>query len=429
MSEPATSPCERLWYSDPHLLEFTAQVTAAVRSPQGTRTLELDRTAFYATGGGQPHDTGTLLATHQDGATSRWLVVDVVAHDDGRIAHHVEPLAVDAASPPRDALPPPSSRVTGQVDAARRRDHLQQHTGQHLLSAALVRAAGIETKSFHLGAETSTIDVDPALDDGALERALDLANRIVFDDRATVTHHVTPDELPRFQIRRQTFSGERIRLVEVPGFDVSTCGGTHARRTGEVGLIVALSVEKAKGLKRIEFACGGRAARAFLEQRKALTEVARELSTAPRQAAAAVRALREAEKAARKRGQALFAASLPAAAAELAATATPSGAIRLVCARRDDLEFDEAQALARAASAGAGLVVALVIPDGEGAKLLLARSADLPLHAGELVKRLASRFELRGGGSAPQAQAALADRRSIEPLLAALAEECARGAP
>lgn len=415
--------CERLWFADSHQLAFDARLTAAAVDPQGGHTLELDRTAFYATGGGQPHDTGTLVATHADGTTSRWRVCDVVAHEDGRIAHRVEPLAAAGA------LPPPGTPVTGAVDGARRRDHLQQHTGQHLLSAALVRAAGVETKSFHLGAETATIDVDAALDDAALERALELANGVVFDDRATVTHLVTPEELARFAIRRQTFTGARIRLVEVPDFDVSTCGGTHAKRTGEVGLIVALRVEKAKGLKRITFVCGGRARRAFAEQQRALTEVARELSTAPDQAAAAVRRLCEAEKAARKRGEARFEALLPAAAAELTAAARPAGAVRLVCSRRDDLTFDEAQALARAAIATPGLVVALALPDGDGAKLLLARSADVALHAGDLVKKLASRFQLRGGGAAPQAQAALADRAAIEPLFTAVATELASAPP
>ncbi|MBL8840218.1 MAG: alanyl-tRNA editing protein [Planctomycetes bacterium] len=407
----STAATERLWFHDSHRLEFDGRVVAA--RMDGTRAaVELDRTAFYPTGGGQPHDTGVLRL---EGDASGWRVDEVAATEDDRVVHYLS--RSDGGAP----LPEVGATLHGAVDAARRRDHLQQHTGQHLLSAALVRAAGIATKSFHMGATTSTIDVEPRLTDEPLERAVALANEVVFDDRATRIHLVGPDQLERFAIRRQTFTGAQIRLIEVPDFDVSTCGGTHAQRTGEVGLIAVLGVEKSKGLQRVEFVCGGRALQSFTAGRKALVEVARELSCATDLAAAGVRRLADAAKAAHKRATRWFEAGLEPAAAALAATARPVGAAALVTAWRDDLSFDEALALARATIAKGGLVVALAVPDGTGAKLLLARSNDVACGAGELVKQLAPRFQLRGGGSPPQAQAALPDRGVLDALFAELA--------
>lgn len=419
MSAPG---CERLYFHDSHLLAFDAHVVAVReegdRAENGRAILELDRTAFYPTGGGQPHDTGTLAgASGGDiAAPSVWRVDEVAATEDGQIFHYVT--RADGGA----ALPAVGATLRGAIDAARRRDHLQQHTGQHLLSQALVRAAGAETKSFHMGVATSTIDVEARVTDATLERAVALANEVVFDDRETRIHLVRPDELERFAIRRQTFTGEQIRLIEVVDFDVSTCGGTHAKRSGEVGLIAVLGIEKSKGLQRIEFVCGGRALAAFQAGRKALVEVARELSTAPDQAAAAVRRLADAEKSARKRATKRFVASLEGAARALAETAVPTGTVRLVTSWREDLSVDEAQLLARATTALSGLVVALAIPDGAGAKLLLARSNDVQRSAGELVKQLATRFQLRGGGSPLQAQAALADRGQLDAMFAALAD-------
>src|SRR5688572_26731761 len=398
---------ERLYFHDSRLLEFEGRVVAA-RMDGARAAVELDRTAFYPTGGGQPHDTGTLGA---------WRVDEVAADDAERVVHFV------TRSGDGPALPEVGATLKGAVDGARRRDHLQQHTGQHVLSQALVRAAGVETKSFHLGAATATIDVEPRLTDESLARAVALANEIVFDDRATRIHVVGPDELARFAIRRQTFAGEKIRLIEIADFDVSTCGGTHAQRTGEVGLIAALSVEKTKGLQRVEFVCGGRALAAFQANRKSLLEAARELSTAPDALAAAVRRLADAEKRARKRAGQLFAAQLDGEARALADGAQQAGALRLATAWRDDLTIDEAQQLVRAAAARGGVVVAVAAPDGDGAKLYVARSNDVALNAGDLVKQLATRFELRGGGAPAQAQAAIAERGDVAGLLAALPQD------
>ncbi len=406
---------ERLYFHDSHLLEFEARVVAA-GVQDGRHVIELDRTAFYPTGGGQPHDIGTL---------DTWQVEEVQATDDDRVVHFV--VAADPARAAEGGAPLPAVGTTlhGRVDAARRRDHLQQHTGQHILSQALVRAGKIETRSFHLGATTATIDVDARLSEAILARAIAIANDVVFSDRELRVHLVAADELDRFQIRRQTFHGARIRLIEIDGFDVSTCGGTHAHRTGEVGLIAVLGSERTKGLQRVEFACGGRALAQLEADRKIVAATARELSTSPDQVVPQLRRLVESEKAARKRARKLFEAGLDTTARELIATANavgPTGRVRFVARQLDETTFEEAQLLARRVAAEPGLVVALAVAEEAGAKLVLARSADVELHAGEAIKALAAKLPARGGGSAQQAQAALPRADDAPRAFAALAE-------
>jgi len=410
MDAPAPAT-ERLDRTDPHLLEFDARVVE-VAERDGRRALVLDRSAFYPTGGGQPFDTGRI---------GEVAVVDVVAESDegGRVFHFVE-------VPAGGALPAVGAAVHGKVDAARRRDHLQQHTGQHILSQAFVVAAQLETKSFHLGAETSTIDVDPGTTDAVVARAVALANDVVFSDRELRVHEVGADDLARFNVRRKTFHGTRIRLVEVVGFDVSTCGGTHARRAGEVGLIVVKGVEKSKAHHRVEFVCGGRALREYERGRRILGDAARRLSTADDQVAIQVAKLSEQGLALRKRVKQLFEIAADVQARELLAAAAALGGRRVVVAKLADLSLEEAQVLARklAATADAPPVVTLLgIADGEGGKLVFARSGaagDAALPAmGPLVKAMTERFGGRGGGSPGSAQGAIAKASDLDAALAA----------
>ncbi len=399
---------ERLYFTDSHLLDFEAQVVETLER-DGRRAIVLDRTAFHPTGGGQPHDTGTFA-----GAQGEWRVDEVVADEEsGRILHFVS--RGDGSA----ALPASGAALRGRVDAARRRDLLQQHSGQHILSQAFVQACGAATHSFHLGTASSTIDVDPRVDDAALAMAVDLANDVVFSDRPTRVHLVGADELERFKIRRQTFHGERIRLVEIEGFDVSTCGGTHAQRTGEIGLIAALSVEKAKGLQRVEFVCGGRALRALDETRRVVGETARRLSVSADELPAQVARLLESEKAARKRARTWFELAADAQAAELLARAEPVGAARVVVATLADHSFEEAQLLGKKLTERGPVVALLAVADPATPKLLFSRSSDPSLVAfslDTLVKQVAEHFNGRGGGSPTFAQASIDAARLSDAL-------------
>ncbi|MBC7224597.1 MAG: alanyl-tRNA editing protein, partial [Anaerolineae bacterium] len=227
----------RLYYDDPYLTEFTARVVERLEW-DGHPAVVLDRTAFYPTSGGQPHDTGRLQDVR---------VVGVEEDPEGRVVHLLErPLQAD--------------EVRGQVDWARRFDHMQQHTGQHILSQACWRTLRAETVGFHLGEEAATIDLDvPDLDLAALERAEVLANDIVCQDLPVHTAFLTDDEAATLPLRKPPAVHGKIRVVQVEGFDASACGGTHVRRTGEVGPIAVVRVEHRGRESRVHFLCGHRA--------------------------------------------------------------------------------------------------------------------------------------------------------------------------
>src|ERR1700749_1934240 len=231
---------ERLYYTDSHLLEFDACVVSVSKLEDGRALVALDRTAFYPTGGGQPNDTGTLGPAR---------VSDCLEDDEAGVLHVVE----------GDA-PQGGASLRGRVDAARRRDHMQQHTGQHILSQAFVELYGAQTRSFRMTSDACEIDVelsDPS--DERVERAVTRANEIVWDDRVVRVHNVTPEEAARLPLRKDSAREGELRVIEIEGFDFSPCGGTHAASTGEVGCVVARQWERAKGLVRVTFAAGGRA--------------------------------------------------------------------------------------------------------------------------------------------------------------------------
>jgi len=231
---------ERLHYDDAYLLRFSARVVEHTQW-EGRPAVVLDRTAFYATGGGQPHDTGIL-----DGVG----VVDVVEREsDGAVVHVL-------AAP----LPPGTVDVEGEVDRARRLDLTRQHTGQHIISAAFVEVLGANTVSFHLSADYATIDLDRSpLTAEDLARVEDLANEVVMENRPVISRFVSRDELPALTLRKPLAHAGPVRIVEVPGFDCSACGGTHVRATGELGLIKLVRAERRGTESRVEFLCGGRA--------------------------------------------------------------------------------------------------------------------------------------------------------------------------
>jgi alanyl-tRNA synthetase len=229
---------ERLYYTDCYLREFEARVLRSEAAPNGFKVY-LDRTAFYPTSGGQPTDSGTIAGIQ---------VLEAVDEGD-EIAHIL-----------RQA--PEAEGVSGKIDWTRRFDHMQQHTGQHILSAAFGRIGGYKTVSFHLGEESSSIDLDSdRLGVRQLEEAEDAANQVVFENRAVRISFQPAGEASRLELRKPTSREGEVRLVEVEGFDLSACGGTHVSRTGAVGLILVRKVERMKGLTRVEFMCGGRAHR------------------------------------------------------------------------------------------------------------------------------------------------------------------------
>jgi len=246
---------ERRDYDDPYTRRFTARIAAAGEH-HGRPAVELEATWFFPEGGGQEADRGRLGPS---------AVVDVQAGDDGRVWHVVEGPALD-----------PYLEHEAELDWARRFDHMQQHTGQHVLSAAFERELGLATLSSHLGEERSSIELDARdADWRAIERVERAANAVIWDNRPVLRHWVDDEGVKRFALRKPPRFTGRIRIVEVPDWDVSACGGTHTERTGEVGMVKIVRWEKVRGNVRFEFLCGGRALRDFEWRTESLVEAAK----------------------------------------------------------------------------------------------------------------------------------------------------------
>jgi alanyl-tRNA synthetase len=252
---------EKLYWPDP----FATTFEAAARGGDlgGKPSIVLDRTLFYPESGGQLADTGTLAIA---GRTLR--VVDVQVADDGTIHHLVEG-SLDGLE---------GAAANGTIDVARRRDHMAQHTGQHALSRALVDVARAETVSSRLGATSCTIDVEGALAERDVARAEDLVNAVIMDDVGVRQLFPTPEELPKLPLRRPPKVDRGIRVIDIEGFDMSPCGGTHCTRTGQIGVVRVVGLEKYKGGWRVTFHAGRRAIDDARKKEAVLAELAREFT-------------------------------------------------------------------------------------------------------------------------------------------------------
>jgi alanyl-tRNA synthetase len=395
---------ERLYYTDSHLTEFDAVVVSAVEVSQDRWGVVLDRTAFYPTGGGQPHDTGTLAGAR---------VVDCIDRDTEGVLHVVE-----------GAAPAVGERVGGRVDWARRLEHIQQHTGQHVLSQAFVQLFGAPTRSFRMLERVCEIDVelkDPT--DERVEQAVDLANRIVWEDRAVRVLAVTPEDAARLPLRKDSAREGSLRVVEIEDFDLSPCGGTHARRTGEVGVIVARSWERAKGLTRIEFAAGGRAVADYRLANRAARAVAAAFSAGREDAAGNAARLVEENKQLARRVRALEESAAKVEAAELIAEASRAGGgeggsgSQVIARVFDGRDAESLKRLAATLASHAGVVALLGSRGGGEGRLVFARAPDAAGDMNALMREACAALGGRGGGRPEMAQGG---GRGVEKLPAAI---------
>jgi len=383
---------DRLYYTDPYLREFDATVQRV--ETRGGRTLvTLDRTAFYPTSGGQPFDTGTL---------GPFRVVDVVDEEDGSISHVVEPGTEN--QPGTGNLEPGTAHlVRGAIDWPRRFDHMQQHTGQHVLSAAFERLSHVRTVSFHLGADVSTIDLAREASPREIAAAEDEANRVVWEDRPVAIRFASAEEASRLPLRKEPARGGTLRLIDVEQFDLSACGGTHVARTGAIGVIAVARWERFKGGQRLEFVCGGRALRAYRVLRDATASSIRQLSVLPAELPAAIeRLVGEAREQTRARS-ALQQELARYRADELATAAEPVGVARLV-AMAIDADATGLKTIAAAIAAKPGHIAA-VVSRSSPALVVIARAEGLTLSAQHVIAALAAKFGGRGGGRPELAQA------------------------
>ncbi len=380
---------ERLYYNDSYAREFRGRV---IDSADGGKRVYLDRTAFYPTSGGQPFDVGTLGG----------VAVREVVDEEGRIAHVME-------------TPLEATDVEGRLDWARRFDHMQQHTGQHLLSAVLIELFDITTVSFHMGGVTSTIEVAaPALEAKRIERVEERCAEIVAEARpVSITYEDSSADLA---LRKASAREGTLRIVSIDRLDRSACGGTHVRTTAEIGTLLIRKTEKIRGNVRIEFVCGLRAIRHARQDFRTLTEISRLVSVPFEETPALVAAQVDKAKALEKSVQRLAAELAQREGRELyAATAPDADGVRRVTQRGaiDDAMRARAQAFVAGSKA-----VFLAVCDNPPS-VLLAASADSGVHAGDRVKAAVTAAGGRGGGNQALAQGSV-PASSLEGVIQAI---------
>jgi alanyl-tRNA synthetase len=386
---------ERLYYRDCYLREFRARV---LETSEDGRRVYLDRTAFYPSSGGQPFDTGTL------GGAS---VLDVLDEQE-RVAH-----VVDAPLSPGEIT---GGEITGQINWERRFDHMQQHSGQHLLSAVLEKLFQIPTVSFHLGAEASTIDLGtPSLSTGQMEQAEERCAEIVRQARPVA---IAFDEAAAdLGLRKASERTGTLRIVSIEGIDRSACGGTHVGTTAEIGPVFLRKTEKIRGNVRLEFVCGLRALRQARADFRTLQDISRHLSApaseTPALVAAQIERVKSIEKSAQRMATEL---ALREGKEQWAAAAPDADGIRRATVRGaiDDLLRVRAQAFC---SQGHAVFLAL---SQDPPSVLLAASVDSGLHAGERVKAAVTAAGGRGGGNPALAQGSLPPGSDLDAIGRAL---------
>jgi alanyl-tRNA synthetase len=389
---------ERLYYTDSYLTDFEATVVESGEI-DGRPYVVLDRSAFYPTSGGQPHDTGML-----DGRA----VVDVMdREEDGAVLHVLDrPSDVEAGLQPRDVASVAAGlqpRVHGHVDWSRRLDHMQHHTGQHVLSAAFMRTANLPTVSFHLGAELCTIDLAGSAGFDQVRSAEDAANVVVWENRPVAVRFVSEAEAAQLPLRKAPGRGGTLRIVEVADFDLSACGGTHVPRTGVIGAIAVQSWEKYKGGTRVSFVCGGRVIGRFRGYRDTMADVVRQLSIQPEELPAAVFRLQGETRELRQQVRALGEALAGHEADALVRGAEPVGQALVVCRVIEGRDAAGLKSLAQAV-ASKSRHIAVLVSGAEPVQVVIARADDAPGDAAALLKALVAKFGGRGGGKPEAAQ-------------------------
>jgi alanyl-tRNA synthetase len=373
----------RLYYTEQDRRTFEA-VVQSCRRVDDRLCVQLDATAFYPSSGGQPFDTGRL---------GQAAVLDVFENDEGTIEHVVD-VPLDAGA-----------RVSGVIDWTRRFDHMQQHTGQHILSAAFDRTAGVRTQSFHLGSTTSTIDLAREVTTAECDRAERETNQIMWEDRPVTVRFATPEEALRLPLRKESSRSGLLRLVEVESFDLSACGGTHVARAGMIGSLVIVQAERFKGGSRVTFVCGGRALASHRQLRSVVSGVTRALSVSSEHAVAAVeRVIADARETARhgRKAQELLAHYK---GDEMRREAETIGPCRVVLRAEPGYDAAALKGLASAVVSAPG-TIALLCGAGQPAAVVLACGAGVTVNAGALLKDMLAAIGGRGGGTAAMAQGA-----------------------
>jgi alanyl-tRNA synthetase len=391
---------ERLYYRDSFLREFDAQVISCEKEGERWKVV-LDRTAFYPTSGGQPHDLGKLNGVP---------VIEVAEGENEKVVHYTSAAI-------------PAGAVHGEIDWPRRLDHMQQHTGQHLLSAAFIELFKFPTVSFHLGKEISTIDLEaPAIVPRHLEEAERRVNEIIFEDRVVAVQFGTAEELAEAGIRKKVEREGVLRAIEVVGFDRQPCGGTHLERTGQAGLLLIRKLERRRDLWRVEFVCGYRALAAARGDFAALGQAASLLSCGlpdvPAVLAKMIEEKRGLHGAVKRLEERL--AEQEARALLATGSAEKQGGVRIVARALEEATPGYLGLIAGKLVGEAG-VVALLASRGTG-HVVFAQSKGFQNDMGALLRETLKEFGGKGGGAKDFAQGSMPDPAKADELLARAAE-------
>ncbi len=393
---------DRLYYADSFLRAFSAHVADIREASRADGVsiwqIALDRTVFYPTSGGQPGDTGVLTANSRGGVMLEVPVESVEEDEQGTVWHFTrKPLLAGTV-------------VQGAIDWSRRLDHIQQHSGQHLLSAVFVRELNAPTVSFHLGEAISAIDLATGpIAHHSLERIERIANELIAEDRAVTVRTVERGEaealLAAGRLRKLPEREGSIRLIEIADYDLNACGGTHVRSTGQIGGLLLRGVEKVSRGFRVSFVCGLRAAVAARHDFALLSRTAGLLSIGSDEIPAAIERLKAGAKIADKERQRLREELADYHAVQLVVEEQVEGGLRLVGRTFTDRDPEYIRLLALSLTASVPRTVALLVStENWPARLVLAKSGDINLHCGDLLRSTLATHGLRGGGTAEFAQ-------------------------
>jgi len=399
---------DRLYYRDSFLYNFDAEVRSVLESPRPA--LILDRTAFYPTSGGQIHDTGWL-----ENSGAKFRVTEVADTEDGHVVHYLEAPVKDVQS---------GARVYGTVDAARRRDHMQQHSAQHVLSAAFVRLFNMPTVSFHMADDYCSIDLDtPSLTEEQIASAERLANEIVLENRSVDVRYVTRDEAARLGLRKlPPADRDQLRIIDIRDLDLSACGGTHVANTGQIAGLLLRKFEKVRQGYRVEFVAGQRAVATARHDFSALTETAALFSShiydVPGQARKLLDEIRSLRKQCEQSQDDLAAGQ---AAALLEETPETNGC-KVIVRTFSGRDLGYLKLLAQKLTRKSAVAVALLASESLQPALVFAQSAGQPHDMAALLKKTVTSLGGRGGGSKDLAQGGVPQSTDLAAALTAAAQ-------
>jgi alanyl-tRNA synthetase len=398
---------ERLYYHDSFLYEFDAKV-AELATVDSRTALIVDRTAFYPTSGGQVFDTGWMVS-----GNDKFRVSEVAEKDDGTILHILENVPQVEKG----------SQVHGQIDIDRRRDHMQQHSGQHVLSAAFVRLFNMPTVSFHMGVESCSIDLDTKnLTTAQVEAAENLANDVVLQNRPVGIRFVTQKEAQGLGLRKMPpVERDKLRLIDIHDFDLTACGGTHVAATGQIGCVLLRKTEKVRQGWRVEFVCGKRAVSTARHDYSTLTESAGLCSSHIWDLAQQIRKFQEEARASRKSNEQNLQELAELYADRILKDTPEQCGFAIITRVFADRDLNFIKLLAQRLTRQSPKVIALLASTAGQPALVFAQSAGQPFDMGSLLKEALAQLGGRGGGSKDMAQGGPAQTQGLDDFLKQLA--------